>query len=581
MSGADTTTHVWEPDPFKGKVIGGKYQVLEPLGRGGMGRVYVARDLRLARKVALKILSEDLAGQKTYIERFKREARAAAGIGHPNIVQVFDIDQTEEGVPYQAMELLRGHDLHVELEQRAYLSVEQVVDIAGQVLFALSAAHRAGIVHRDLKPENIFLTERAVSNWHDLSESEISTASEVVKILDFGISRFIGSVSDSSKLTATGVVIGTPQYMAPEQIRPPHEVDGRADLYAVGIIMYLSLTGRPPYVGDNPFTILHHVLNNPTPNVREIRPEIPEGLAEVIEQAMAKDRLHRFRSADEFITALRPYCAGGGSVTLSDRFGAPAAATIADSLPADLTPTVLDDDPSREMSTQIGTDREFPPQSSFPLGTNAPLPSPRQPGKTPAWALGHWQATEDEVGRGFELTPVQGERLSSATHGFSGQRLAVMIAVLSVAALALAATVFLVLTLLLRGGQPSGDSEEPSSGAADDAISQPTEPATEVPQITPVAPTGTATEPAGQVSVPVNSTPPPAPHPGQPRSLPVQAVTSPVVEPLEPPASGGAGGQGPPVVRTPPQPESHPRPPERPRYVPTEPEVPVAREAPW
>lgn len=585
MSEGDTTTHVWERDPLKGQVIGEKYQVLDPLGRGGMGRVYVAMDLRLGRQVALKILSEDLAEQRTYLERFKREARAAAGIGHPNIVQVYDIDQTDEGIPYLAMELLRGHDLHAELDREAFLSVERAVDIAGQVLFALSAAHRAGIVHRDLKPENIFLTKRVVSSWRDFDESGTSVAAEVVKILDFGISRFLGSVPDSTKLTATGAVIGTPQYMAPEQIKPPHEVDGRADLYAVGIIMYLSLTGRTPYLGDNPFTILHHVLNRPTPNVREKRPEIPEGLAEVIERAMAKDPLHRFQTADEFITALRPYCFDGSSEMMPEQNGIPAADTIADDpRREDFTPTVYDEYSLSELPTELQTDREFPPRMPAPRPV-APPPT-ALPVNMPVWARGPWEATEEDAGPSFELASETTETSSGTESGVTGQRLVLIMAGLSVAALVLAGMVFLVVTLLIRGGEPSRLADDPPPAPTPEEPSRPTEPEASGPPVTPASAAGPPTEPGegrpARPGAPATPAPQPAERPRSRAETGADPAADPAIEePDEPPSSPTEGGREPPVARTPPPAKEPPRPPPRPRERPSGPDVPVAREAPW
>jgi serine/threonine protein kinase len=274
-----------------------------------MGRVYLAEDMDLGRKVAIKVLSENLTGNREYTERFRREARAVAAIGHPNIVQVYEIGQTDEGCPFLVMELLEGSDLHSVLNTVGVLSVERAVDVLGQVLFALSAAHRVGIVHRDLKPENIFLTSRAVTSWSDFEDTTSSRRSpETAKILDFGISRFIEPVgSGAPQLTQSGVVLGTPFYIAPEQIRDVAHVDGRADLFAAGVILFECLTGALPFTGDNVHTILHNVLAQPTPDPLVRRPDLPEGLAAVITRAMEKDPNPRFPDADSFIEALMPY----------------------------------------------------------------------------------------------------------------------------------------------------------------------------------------------------------------------------------------------------------------------------------
>jgi serine/threonine-protein kinase len=289
--------------------IGQKYGVIELLGEGGMGRVYLAEDMDLGRKVAIKVLSENLAGNREYTERFRREARAVAAIGHPNIVQVHEIGMTDEGCPFLVMELLEGSDLHDVLNTVGVLSVERAVDLMGQVLFALSAAHRVGIVHRDLKPENIYLTSRAVTTWSDFEDTTSNRRSpETAKILDFGISRFIEPVgSTAPQLTQSGVVLGTPFYIAPEQIRDVAHVDGRADLFAVGVILFECLTGALPFTGDNVHTILHNVLAQPTPDPLARRPDLPEGIAAVIQRAMEKDPARRFQDADAFIEALMPY----------------------------------------------------------------------------------------------------------------------------------------------------------------------------------------------------------------------------------------------------------------------------------
>lgn len=299
-------TSEYEQTLSEAPLVGRKYRITGLLGQGGMGQVYLAKDRDLGRMVALKVLSEELSKDQTYAERLRREARAVASIGHPNIVQVFEIGETENDCPFLAMEMLDGLDLGEELEKHGKLSTTRAVDICGQVLFALSSAHRSGIVHRDLKPGNVFLTRRSAANWTDIQESS-KEETEVVKILDFGISRFLDPISSSPKLTSTGVVMGTPYYMAPEQIRDMGSVDGRADLFAVGVILYECLTGRMPFTGDNIHSLLHHVLIEPASDPRLVEPSISEELASVMMRALEKDPSERYQNADEFIAALHPF----------------------------------------------------------------------------------------------------------------------------------------------------------------------------------------------------------------------------------------------------------------------------------
>ena len=331
------------PDPLIGQIIAGKHKVLSILGRGGMGNVYLADDLDLGRQVALKVLSGDMASNAKIVERFKREARAAASISHRNVVQIFEIGQLADGQPYLVMEVLEGQDLKEELVRLKRLPVHRTVDIVGQVLFALSAAHAKGVVHRDLKPGNIYLSEETSSEWQERGVSS-DRGSDRVKLFDFGISRFIEAPPDLPDLTACGMLIGTPAYMAPEQITKPQSVDGRADIYAVGVILFLCLTGRLPYVADNVHSLVHMKLTDPSPKIKEYCPVLPGGLAFAIERAMEKDANLRFQSAEEFIEALRPFHDGGvrhDSWSSLDLDSAPQYndAEIADTTPITMEPT--------------------------------------------------------------------------------------------------------------------------------------------------------------------------------------------------------------------------------------------------
>ena len=218
--------------PFAvGEVVGGKYRLDGVIGKGGMGTVYRAENLDVGRMVALKVLHVELAGNPDLITRFRREARAAAAIGHAGIVDVFDLARTDDGAELMVMELLRGESLATCITRRRRVPAREAVAIAVAVLDVLVAAHAAGIIHRDIKPDNVFVL-----------------AGGAIKVLDFGISKLVGDVDEVS-ITDTGAVIGTPRYMPPEQARGDRDIGPAADLYAVGALLYHAVSGHPPFDG--------------------------------------------------------------------------------------------------------------------------------------------------------------------------------------------------------------------------------------------------------------------------------------------------------------------------------------------
>ncbi len=260
-----------------------RYEVGELLGQGGFGAVYRARHAVMKREVALKILWDDHARDPVHVERFLREARAAAAIGHPSIVRVLDAGRTPEGVTFLAMEMLEGRSLEDELRARGPLPVAEAVDVAAQVLDALGAAHDAGILHRDLKPGNVFLTTDGQ-----------------VKLLDFGISKIGGE----ARLTATGMVLGTPQYMAPEQLDGRVVADHRADLYAAATLLYELLSGRLPYEGEGYDVVIRRLKGERAPRLDGLAPDVPPGLAAVVERGLALDRDARHPDAASLRAAI-------------------------------------------------------------------------------------------------------------------------------------------------------------------------------------------------------------------------------------------------------------------------------------
>ena len=299
-----------------GKQIGGKYVVRAVLGEGGMGTVFEAEHLTIGRSVAVKVLHPNQARKKDAVRRFHQEARAAGAIGHPNICEVYDLGTLDDGSPYLVMEKLVGETLADRIGAEGGLPFDDVIDTLVQVLSGLVAAHEKGIVHRDIKPENVFLTSRV-------------GCPPLVKLLDFGVSKviapLIGTKEDDLDLTRTGMVMGTPYYMSPEQARGDRNLDARVDLYACGIILYEALTGRRPFTAPNYNALLLQILGTKPKPARDLRPALPSGFDAVLDKAMARNREDRYRSAAEFQRDLQ---------TLRDRFNAAPQVDMAEALRA-------------------------------------------------------------------------------------------------------------------------------------------------------------------------------------------------------------------------------------------------------
>jgi serine/threonine protein kinase len=275
-----------------GKTIGNKYVVQRVIGEGGMGTVFEAEHVALGRSVAVKVLHATQVTNEDSIRRFQQEARAAAAIGHPNICGVIDLGTLDDGSPYIVMERLVGETLAERIASEAGLPFDDVIDILVQALSGLIAAHEQRIVHRDIKPENIFLTKRV-------------GCPPLVKLLDFGVSKMSGSMlggvrQEDLDLTRTGMVMGTPYYMAPEQARGERGLDARVDLYACGVIFYEALTGKRPFTAPNYNALLLQILNATPHSALDLRPALPEAYGAVIEKAMARQREDRYATAAEF-----------------------------------------------------------------------------------------------------------------------------------------------------------------------------------------------------------------------------------------------------------------------------------------
>ena len=276
-------------DPLIGQVVHGRYQIMHAIGKGSMGVVYEAQHLLIGRKVALKAMSAH-AVSPAGVQRFRREAQAAAAVGNSHVVDVLDMGQLENGSFYIVMEHLDGADLcfAVALEER--FSVGRAMLVLGQLCDALSAIHAAGIIHRDLKPENIFLTTR-------------DGVPDFVKVLDFGVCKF--NDADGARLTATGDAVGTPLFMAPEQVEGRTDIDHRVDVYALGAILYFALTGRPPFDAPNLPALFLRICHEPTPSLCSTNSHLSLELDAIVQRALSKDRNARFGSCAELKAALR------------------------------------------------------------------------------------------------------------------------------------------------------------------------------------------------------------------------------------------------------------------------------------
>ncbi len=275
--------------------FGKRYILRSVLGQGGMGVVYEATDENLARHVAVKILTHENATRGVAVQRFQQEAKAAGRIVHPNICRVFDCGTLDDGRPYLVMERLQGRTFHDYLARERVLDAHFVVTTMIGVLNGLAAAHERGVLHRDIKPDNIFLAKHGT---------------EVVpKILDFGVSKFMQAATtvaddDEYSLTRTGMVMGTPEYLSPEQASGDRKMDGRVDTYACGVVMYQALVGERPFKGKDSRSLLLSIVKGEHRKLGDVRPDLPYQLIRIVQKAMARQKADRFPTAEAFSQAL-------------------------------------------------------------------------------------------------------------------------------------------------------------------------------------------------------------------------------------------------------------------------------------
>src|SRR5215213_2132714 len=280
-----------DPDSLVGMTLAGKYRIDARLNEGGMGTVYRGCHVLMDKTVAIKVLRPSLAADEKIVARFSREARAASRITHPNAISVTDFGEDESGHVFLVMEFLSGRTLKGVIRDEGPLSLARVVEITRQIGDALNAAHSQGVIHRDLKSDNIMLVDTMTGDH--------------AKVLDFGIAKINEPEGEvDMNLTAPNLVIGTPQYMSPEQCSQDTEIDARSDVYSLGVILFEMLVGHVPFSGDSPTIVMMKHLQEPVPSVLEERSDLPASVARVVARAMAKVRDNRYQSVAELVEDL-------------------------------------------------------------------------------------------------------------------------------------------------------------------------------------------------------------------------------------------------------------------------------------
>src|ERR1039458_9163035 len=278
------------------RVFSERYELNHLIARGGMAEVYRAHDRLLDRPVALKVLFPELSVDRSFVERFRREAQAAANLSHPNIVPVFDWGE-DAGAYFIVMEFIDGRPLSSILKTAGPLSADRAAAVGGHVAAALGYAHKHGVIHRDVKPGNVLITDDGQ-----------------VKVTDFGIAR---AINTEESLTQTGAVMGTATYFSPEQAEGIG-VDARTDIYSLGVVLFEMVTGRPPFLGDTPVAVASkHVRDHP-PAPRELNPSIPPTFEAIILKSMAKDPAHRYATAEELRADLLRFNEGRSVLAMDD-----------------------------------------------------------------------------------------------------------------------------------------------------------------------------------------------------------------------------------------------------------------------
>lgn len=288
-------------DSLVGQTLAGKYSIKELIKSGGMGSVYRGKHVLMDKTVAIKVLRPSLAVDNMVVARFSREAKAASRISHPHAVSVTDFGESENGVVFLVMEYLDGQTLKQIIRNEGPMPLARAVEIVRQVAGALDAAHHQGVIHRDLKSDNIMLSETNGGDW--------------AKVLDFGIAKIQEPEGTRDHdITAPNLVIGTPQYMSPEQCSQTGPIDARSDVYSLGVILYEMLAGRVPFTGESATVIMMKQVQDTPPSILAARPDLPEAVGEVVERALAKQPADRFQTAGDLCEAITAIAADAPAV---------------------------------------------------------------------------------------------------------------------------------------------------------------------------------------------------------------------------------------------------------------------------
>lgn len=523
----------------EGDLLAGKYRVERVIGSGGMGIVVAARHEQLGQLVAIKLVRDDALDQGDTVERFLREARAAVQLRSEHVAKVLDVGKLESGAPYMVMEFLDGSDLGHVLDESGPMALDTAVLLILQACEAIAEAHAAGIVHRDLKPQNLFLT-RTLSG------------SPRLKVLDFGVSKTTGLTQDGKgALTRTRAMLGSPLYMAPEQMRSSRDVDARVDVWALGVVLFELLTRRWPFEAESMPELCLKVVTEPPRSLADFRPDLPLAVGAVIERCLAKDPSGRFASVGEFAAALEPFAPPMMSrISMERHRSSPAIGFVSPellgrpTLPSPEHPRTPLTAPAASAGPNSGI--KATAISGGPVTSAAPMPSVSS-GPTPASWDASGSSRSSRAGSGRRAAPIA---------------VAVLIAVVGVIALA-----------LIRRGTVDGVASSAAGGNAAAASKM----VAETPRLAapPVAPPGTAV-----VSSATPAEPPPAelaravvaPLPEAPAAQEVPSAT-----PKHEPAPTRDTAARPAVRSAPPSPARPSAPASAPRNGPTDDDIPALR----
>lgn len=374
-----------------GQVIDGKYRIVRLLGTGGMGAVFEGENLRIRRRVAIKMLHAGVSDQVEVVRRFEREAQAAALVGSEHICEVLDLGLLADGTRYMVMEYLDGETLGSRITRSGRLSPAQSTPLLLQVLEALGAAHTAGIIHRDLKPDNIFILPQR------------SGIRDFVKILDFGVSKFAQASGEEMGVTRAGAVVGTPYYMSPEQARGSSVVDARSDIYAIGVLLYQATTGQVPFQAETFNELLFKIVLEVAPPPQTYTPELDPDFSAIIQRAMSRDPAQRYQSCAEFRDAILAYQAarqGGYPVV-------PQPGRVSLPMPSSDSQPRMPSGPN----WPLGASPSHPPSGpNWPLGA-----SPSHPPSGPNWQSGAGTPAPGVSTTGVSTTGVSTTGVSTAS----------------------------------------------------------------------------------------------------------------------------------------------------------------------